>query len=491
MGRWFSIFVAGLLLTSGAGFAAQPVAGERGVPEIQVRPQGPGAPAVPAFVTYLPLATKHSATDSASPFGIAMYAGNSSANGQAQMQAAGATWETVSVDWSSIEPTAPVSGVHTYNWSGMDGVATRAKASGISLLMLFTSNPSWAAALAGGPVTPTHVVDLNNVVAAAAERYDGDGYQDAPGSPLVDYWSFYAEPDNDFLPAAQSGSKGYWGDNPNGYGDMIAGVARAMHNANPDAVVLIGGLAYDNFTSNGGHFVQGFLDGVLKRLNSSHGGAAATLGGVAFHYYPIDTGRWPTIKEKTLEIRGIMTANGVGGLPMLVPEMGYWSTIVPGNPVYNSSEAQQARVLVQMYVRGLAVGLRQMSWFAVFDYGTSLGTETHGLFRGTDLGSPKPSYSAYKTLTAELHGAHYASLAPGAGVEGYVFNMPNATQKSVVWATGASATFTLHQTCLRRVDYVGNVVVVGDGNPTWDKDNVAGQITLSLAKDVPLYVSPC
>jgi hypothetical protein len=251
---------------------------------------------------------------------------------------------------------------------------------------------------------------------------------------------------------------------------------------------MIGGLAYDSFTTSGGHYVQSFLAGVLDRLNTKTGGAPAYLGAMAYHYYPIDTVRWPTIKDKTAEIRSVLSAHGAGGLPLIVPEMGYWSEAVAGHPEFNSTETQQATGLVEMFVRGLSVGIQQMSWFAVFDSGP--GTEAHGLFRGIDLNSAKPSYSAYATLTAELHGYHYASQLGAAGIEGYVFSV-GSSQKTVAWATGSSANITFHQSCLRRVDYVGNAANVSDGNPTWDKDTTPGQITLKLFKDTPVYVSGC
>ena len=185
------------------------------------------------------------------------------------------------------------------------------------------------------------MVNLNAVVAAAAERYDGDGINDAPGSPIVRYWSFYAEPDNGSLSQAQNNHKGYWGHNPSGYADMIAGVSTAMHAANPQAVVMIGGLAYDFFEPTG-IFVESFLGGVLDALNLKTGGATAYLDAIAFHYFPINPGRWPTIREKTLEdSRGIMNSRGVGSLPVIVPEMGYWSEPVPNAPIFNSTETSR------------------------------------------------------------------------------------------------------------------------------------------------------
>jgi len=175
---------------------------------------------------------------------------------------------------------------------------------------------------------------------------------------------------------------------------------------------------------------------------------------------------------------------------LIVPEMGYWSEAVPHHPEFDSNETKQAEVLVEMFVQGLAVDLKQMSWFMVFD--SSTGTEAHGLFRGVDLSSPKPSYTAYATLTTQLFQVKYKSAVSGPGLEGYVFTTAPGPLKTVVWARNqASANVSFHATCLRRVDYLGGVTIVADGNPTWDKDGVIGQITLQVLQDQPIYVSVC
>jgi hypothetical protein len=480
-----------LFQTSAAGGPGAHNAGAQAVSAPGERALSRVAPNVaPPYQLYLPMTVKNYIAGYVVPFGVDMYDGDTDALGRQKMQAAGSGWMTVHLSWSSIEPTPPISGVHTYDWSSFDDTATRAQAVGMSLFVLFTDNPAWAATLRGGPVLPQHVADLNSVVAAAAERYDGDGNADLAGNPIVNYWSFYAEPDNNSLPISTTSDKGYWGDTPGAYADMIAGVATAMHAANPKAVVMIGGLAYDGFTPTG-HYVKAFLGGVLDALNLKPGGAAAYLGAVAFHYYPINTVEWPSIKEKIQEIRGILTARGLGSLSVIVPEMGYWSEAVPGHPEFNSNETKQAEALVQMFVRGLAMNLQEMSWFMVFDSPPG-GTEAHGLFRGTDLNSPKPSYTAYATLVSELYGAEYVGPLSGPGLEGYVFKNAQGLAEKVVWASKqATANVSFHKTCVRVVGILGGVTLVGDGNPAWDKDGVVGQITLQVSQDRPIYVSDC
>jgi len=397
------------------------------------------------------------------------------------MQAAGSRWVTTSLNWFVIEPNAPVGGIHTYDWSSFDIKVSNAHMAGMNVFVLVLGNPSWAAQYAGGPVY--NIQNLVDFVTAMAERYDGDGLQDAPGSPLVNDWSFYAEPDNGDLGHALAG-KGYWGNNGEGYADMLYTISPAIHSANSGARVMIGGLAYDWFTEDNGPFVRSFLNTTLQRLNNTYGGAAQYLDAVAFHYYPISA-RWPTIRDKALEIQSIMSQNGVGNLPLLVPEMGYWS-----DPAAGSSETLQAGRLIESYVRGLSVGIEHMSWFTVFDGGSL--TEAYGLFRGTDLSNPKLAYTAYQTMTGELYGARYAGALTAPGAEGYRFTLANGSTKTVLWSTVApSAQVSFAQTCLHRVDMLGSAQFVLDGDAN-DMDHTPnGQVVLQVLADRPAFVAPC
>jgi hypothetical protein len=453
------------------------------------RPPAEAADLTP--MVYLPGVFHNAYPNYINPFGVVMYEGVTDALGLGHMETAGSRWVTTTFIWAAVEPSAPVSGTHTYNWQSFDTAAANAQAAGADVFALFTYNPAWAAEYPGGPVTnTTHLIDI---VTEVAERYDGDGVADAAGSPVVNYWSFYAEPDNNQAWRSTAQLKGLWGDNPEGYAAMLAQVAPAMRAANPNVKVLMGGLAYDWFTTDHlepgppdpGPFVRAFLGEVLDALNANHpGGVTAYLDGITFHYYPIDVARWANLREKTLEIKGIADAHGASELPLLVPEMGFWS-----DASAQSSEHIQAQRLVQMYVHGLSVGIQQMSWYSIFDFGN--GTNAVGLFRGQDLMSPKPAYSAFTTLTTELTGARYQQALAIPGVEGYVFRMPNGQTKTVAWASGGSVNLTFAQACARRVQLLGSVTQVADGGAGDADGTVNGLVTLALTLNEPLYVSVC
>lgn len=436
------------------------------------------------FTVYLPLTTRWYDPSYVSPFGIMMHGDVDDVAGLQTMKDGGSKWVKTTLNWSTIEPTQGA-----YNWSNFDTKAQNAQAAGMDVFVLFKNNPSWAAPLPGGPVTDTQ--DLVDFVTLMAERYDCDGVDDAPESPCVHYWSFYGEPDNGDLERAQRG-KGYWGHNGAGFAEMLYHVSPAIRAANSQAKVLIGGLAYDWFEESGGPFVRSFLTDTLSALNGYLGGADAYIDAVAFHFYPISASRWSTIREKALEVRGIMERHGVGDLMLVCPEMGYWSS-----PKFGSSEEEQAQRVVQMHVRGLSVGVRPFFWYMIFDAAEPNSAEdsypdkTAGLL---DVdGQPKQSYYAYQTMTQELYGARYLRPLQAANAEGYVFQMPGGREKTVLWATTSYAEVAFSHSCLRLVDTDGDVYdPITDGLEGWDQDGqVNGQIVLGVYQDTPFYIEPC
>jgi hypothetical protein len=422
---------------------------------------------------YLPLINKKFGDN---PFGIIMYDDISDSQGRQHMAQAGATLVTTLLLWSVVEPAAPVGGIHSYNWSTYDAKFNAAAQVDMQVFVLFTGNPAWAAELSGGPLYPGRMEDLKAFLSAAVERYDRDGLDDAPGSPRVSYWSFYAEPDNGDLGRALSG-KGYWGHNPAGYAQLLAEIYPVIKAADPYAQVLIGGLAYAWFEDQGGPFVRNFLPSVLSAMNTAYG--QYYIDAFAFHYYPLSV-EYASIAAKAQVLRGILSNYGLGNIPMMSPETGYWSATSLG-----SSEDKQAKWLVQTYTGGLSAGLRFMSWFKVFDGVTP--HEQVGLFRGQDLNSPKPAYYAYKTLAAQLSGYSFVQEIQASGLAGYVFSNASGNTKTVLWATGLPQIVFFDGSQLKVVDKLGEEATV-DGRTIFDLGGRAGQVGI-LVTHSPIYVT--
>ena len=425
---------------------------------------------------YLPLSIHLYDPTYINPFGVVMYGNVDAANGLAHMQAVGAKRVTTFLDWGTVQPNE-----QTWDWSSFDAKVANAKAAGMEVFTLVTGDPAWA-------WQPDHLSTIPqkriNFVRAMVQRYDCDGSGDAPGQLCVRDWSFYAEPDFyvDYL-KDDPGAKGFWGKRGADYGHMLADVANIVHGEDPGARVMIGGIAYDSFLAPNGTrgFMREFLPTVLATLNTKPGGARAYLDAIAVHYYSL---QFPSIINKITEIRTIMQNHGVAALPIVVPETGYWSADSAG-----SSEARQAQRLTQIFVEGLAAGVRELSYFSVFDSGG--GLESSGLFHGRDLSRPKLAYSAYRVLTTELAGAKYSRLLGQAGVTGYVFRMPQGSEKTVFWGANAAGSAVFGGQCLRVVDELGVANTINDGGPGDGDGRVNGQIRVAAAANDPVYVEAC
>lgn len=426
---------------------------------------------------YLPLSIHLYDPTYINPFGVVIYANVDATTGLAHMQSVGAKRVTTILDWGTVQPTE-----QTWDWSVFDAKVTNAKAAGMEVFALMTGDPAWAWQPDRRSTIPEKRI---NFVRAMIQRYDCDGSNDAPGRLCVHDWSFYAEPDFyvDYL-QDDPGSKGYWGERGAAYAHMLADVANVVHGEDASARVMIGGIAYDAFLPPGGGdrgFVKAFLPTVLATLNTKPGGARAYLDAMAVHYYPL---QFTSIISKITEIRTIMQAHNVAALPILVPETGYWSA-----PSEGSSEAKQAQKLTQIFVEGLAAGVHELSYFTVFD--SADGRESSGLFHGQDLNRPKLAYSAYRVVTTELAGARYSRLLGQTGVTGYVFRMPQGTEKTVFWGTNAAGSAVFGGRCLRVVDELGVANTVNDGGPGDGDGVINGQIRVAAAANDPVYVEAC
>jgi len=338
-----------------------------------------------------------------SPFGIVMYGSMSEL---ALMSSAGASWVVTTFNWSGVQPTEN----GALNWADYDAQFLAAKLAGMDVAVLVASVPDWARGTCtnSGGCPGMNVGALARFLGLAAERYDGDGVADAPGNPVVKYWTLFAEPDycgyyvdGTCVPRKGEDFKGLWGFHGAEYAQMLASVRQAIKAFSPRAVVTNGGLAFDYFVQRDENQPLGIYDRYFAaEVFAARGGSAMDM--LAVHYYPVTMGDWIQKLNELYRTGGDGAAQAqMRSLPLISPEMGYWST---GD---YSNEAMQARRLVQMFTRGQAGGVQRMAWFALFDGDPALDTESHGLFRGQDLNSPKPAYWAYRTMTTRMHGFRY------------------------------------------------------------------------------------
>ena len=355
-------------------------------------------------------------------------------------KAAGARWLRTGISWDGIEPndidlTDPANG----NWP--DSSLRQLVEEGFKLILTVYTNPDWVVETMPinpgtgkpyncGPFDYQDLSEFEEFMRALAERYDGDGYNDAPGSPVIEHFEMYNEPDKLFTHAWA----GCWaGDGDPSYGTRYAQALsyawRGVHDANPNAKVLFGGMGAEEGT--GGDFDRDggdWLDDVLGYIQANSGDYFDWMN---IHAYWAFRARWVQwgvdIIGKVTYFRQRLARFGLDK-PMVVTE-----TSLPSDN-YGSDELQ-SRYAVQVFARSFAVDVEGTTWHRLQDMP---GESAYGLL---DLdGNPKMSYWAYKTTTDELAGTQYVrvltsleDIGSTSGIEGYVFTSPSGSKMMVLW----------------------------------------------------------
>ena len=414
---------------------------------------------VMTYHTFLPFVMNNYPIDSA--FGVQMYGALSASTGFTYVVESKAGWVRFQVRWSLVEPDnrSP----ENYNWDYLDMSVQNARNAGVNAIFTIESNPTWAAAQSGGPVTNT--ADLQEFVSAIVARY-----------PFVRYWEIYNEPDR----VGRFGNKGKT------YAELLASLYPVIKTANPEAQLVMGGLASDWFIDQGGPFDRNFLTDTLNYC-------AGTCFDVAnFHYYPGFRSEWESygrdIIGKANYVRQILNAHGYGR-PIFATETGWPAGTNTGSPEL------AARYVPKVFARSLAAGLRATIWFAMLDADSS----SPGLLDSSYMPGyliPRPGYAAFQTLTTLMAGAKYVATVPlSSPLEGYQF-LVNGKRLDVYWYDCPSLAMPQAQDCgstmtlriaaaqIAKYDLLGNKTVVNDVD-----DGVQdGAITVSVGTS-PIYVT--
>lgn len=343
----------------------------------------------------------------------------------------GVKWAREYILWSIVEP---VQGA--YQWDRYDALFLDYHNLGITVIALLGGNPSWAAPKPYGPVYPAYQEDFKRFVSALVERYDGDGMNDAPGSPVVRFFEFFNEPDlntEEFGYASELW--GLWGGKGAEYAAMLKSVYAPIKSANPEARVVFGGLALEDIgkDSKGNPiFDPNFLDSVLSAGGGEH------FDVMNFHYYSPFASVWSVwgadVLGKTNYVRNKLSSYGITK-PIFITEAGEWSKA-------NRSEELQARYVVKLFARGLAGDIKSVIWYIFEDYDCSPSATdgTRGLLRCD--GTEKPSYQVYRTTSNLLGDAAYVGKVPDAG-EGYIFSREGVEYIYVLWDDAGTRQITL------------------------------------------------
>ncbi|MGC8946857.1 MAG: hypothetical protein ACP5N6_11970 [Anaerolineae bacterium] len=411
-------------------------------------------------------------------FGVQMY-GNLTAPsaGLTHTHDARVWWVRWPMAWSAVEPTDTIP--ENYNFAYYDANILAAHRAGLHLIVTILSNPGWAATYANGPIDKVDIGEFAEFMGTVVERYDGDGWEDAPGSPVVDYWEFYNEPDAGDRLRAEYGAS-YWGHFGAEYARMLCAVYPVIKAANPRAQVALGGLAYDAFEDQGGGFVREFLDDVLKA------GGGECFDVMNFHYYPPFAPGWsaygPGLSGKANYLYAKLAQYGYQK-PMICTEAGWHSNNYAQFP---STPEIQSRYAVQLFAQSLASRLDVMIWWTWIDPGAGYGD--NGLL--TRSLQRKPAFDAYRVAAYWLGRASYqraltATELGSSAMEGYLLTWADGKPLYVLWSNDDQVREVgLPAVQVQVMDMYGDTMgLISDG----DDGQEDGRVRINVGPN-PIYV---
>lgn len=362
---------------------------------------------------------------------------------------AGVQWTLEEFPWDLIEPA-------NNNFNTLyDAAIKKAADNGLGIIGMLLTTPSWAregSCAKSYWCPPANVNEYAQFAGWMTERYDGDGINDAPGSPRVAAWQLWNEPNDVALWPPINGSEAA---RRLRYGQMVVAAYQAIKAADPSATVVLGGVyIFDGSNSDGFDFLNG-ANGVFQQVPA----AKTKFDVFGIHPYmptirPDAVGEFSTVvlEGRLINARKWLT-NDIGrpNAPIWITEIG-WCTAPGSAACPQVSEAEQARYLIRAMVIAQQYGIQHTNWLQfedAFDGSHAFsGSAIVNNFNGASY-SPKPAYAAYQTMatlltnvipsgTGPLHSHTFTLGAPNtAGI--YDYRYANAASSvDVLWVPAGS-----------------------------------------------------
>jgi len=293
-------------------------------------------------------------------------------------------------DWSIIEKAPGV-----YDWHLYDSYVADMTRAGLTILPVLFRAPSFHEARPAGDTRhgyypPKDDGGFESFATAAVRRYGPDGsfWRERPSLPHrpLRSWQIWNEP-NLYV---------YWlpNANPTAYTRLLKSASAAIHQADPGAEVLTGGLPHSRF----GMSIEDFVTGIY---NAGGKGSFDTL---AIHPY---AGGADGVYSIVNRFRELLDAYGDAERSIWITELG-WATGGPEHP-FNIGLGPQGelikRVLGTLVNKSAQLKLRGLMYFNWRDLppdpatGDRWGLHT-GLFRRD--GSEKPGFTAFRDALSQL-----------------------------------------------------------------------------------------
>jgi hypothetical protein len=399
--------------------------------------------------------------------------------------------------WDSIEKEKG-----EYDWSRTDYLFSDAYKNGINLVVVITSFneidqsdvPMHSISIGVSAKAPNNKPAYFKFLETAVERYDGDGINDAPGSPVVNYWEIENEVNFEI----------FWNDTPENYANFLKESYKVIKQSNPEAKVLISGMsdpigseeqkAYDYYFR---------ILKELDRIKEDRGDRYFDI--FSIHFYNFDNNQIARARERVLVLKNELKKYEYD-VPFWLTETGDYS----GSPLPKSApkktEKEQAKNLIKIYVSSLVNRMEKIFWVTLTewsDYGGKNSVwDNVGLInnpKNDGESHKKLSYYTYKKMVEVLEGSDWNNIQKvqeSGGVYIYKFNKSgkniwvawndNSASKQITISGIPSGSVKITE-AVPKYETGKDVSDYSTAFNTETKSASGGKITITL-KDKPVFV---
>jgi hypothetical protein len=301
-------------------------------------------------------------------------------------------------DWWGAEPTAPVAGVHTYDWTSFDQRISAMAARRLRWYPVMAFSTPWSGVLGHDKSPPRSTADYTAYVRAFARRYGRGGsfWRDHPSLPQlpVTTYEIWNEQNHPVFWTPQDGSA-------ERYADLFMSARAALKSVDPAARVVIGGLSNVPTVTRDTAF--------LRRMYAHRGDLRGRVDAVAFHPY---SGRVEGVYSEIRRMRETLADLGEGGVPLEITEVGWTTTRTPeAERAYDlarivrdlpRSDCNVTRLIPYSWITREQNGSDDEHWFGIYNFNAT----------------PKPSGAAFGQAVRQMTSAPAGgtvSICGGAG----------------------------------------------------------------------------
>lgn len=350
-------------------------------------------------------------------------------------------------DWNRIEPRKGY-----FDWAKFDQAVNASFSRNVEVVGKLVYSADWASsAPAGTPradrpyFPPSNTADYTDYVSAVVERY----------KDKVHVWEIWNEPD----------TSTYWKPRPNAsaYAEMLAAAYAVIKATDPEATVLVGGLA---------GFPESFMQSVVDA------GGRSGFDGIALHTYS-NLRPESGMAETYLDAASAFLTRNKLDRSLWITEVG-WTTCVECAGA--TTEQAQASYLSRTFVAAAARDVKGVMWYSLVTSGVSRTSRLDNFGLVERSGRIKLAYGALQDVGAVLNAAR------GAGVAASQAGGGNAVVSDFATTTGLSAS-GLSGGWVALTSGSGRWSGLGGLRLSYDFSGPSRGATISMSQQLPLEPS--